>query len=66
MVVSAMMNIDDINALCAEIAEETMSDYINAYCDFLDEDYVAMMEASNPRYHGPDYDEGCEFDPVLG
>ena len=59
------MNFDDINALCAEIAEETLEAEVMAYCDALDEDYVAMMEASNPRYYGPDYDEGCEFDPVL-
>lgn len=59
------MNFDEVNALCREIAEETLEAEVMAYCDALDEDYVAMMEASNPRYHGPDYDEGCEFDPVL-
>jgi hypothetical protein len=64
--VAPAMNIDEINTLCREISEEALNDCINAYCDALDEEYVAMMEASNPRYHGPDYDEGCEFDPMLG
>ena len=64
IMVSAM-NFDEVNALCREIAEETLEAEVMAYCDALDEDYVAMMEASNPRYHGPDYDDGCEFDPVL-
>lgn len=53
------MNIDDINALCAEIAEETLTEAVNEYCDMLDEEWIAMMEASFPRYHGPDID--CEF-----
>ena len=59
------MNIDDINALCREIAEETLQQEVMDYCDALDEEYIAMMEASSPYYHGPDYDDGCEFDPVL-
>lgn len=40
------MNIDDINALCAEIAEETLTEAVADYCDMLDEEWVAMMEAN--------------------
>jgi len=64
MVVSAMMKEDFIiNLLCAELAEETLNDYIEFFCDDME---ARLLEAANPRYHGPDYDEGCEFDPVLG
>jgi hypothetical protein len=27
---------------------------VNEYCDMLDEEWIAMMEASFPRYYGPD------------
>lgn len=49
IMVSAM-NIDEVNALCREIAEETLQDNVEAYCDALDEDYVAMMETLYPQY----------------
>jgi len=58
-----MMNDTDLNLLCAEIATETLSCYTEALCDDME---VELLELANPRYHGPDYDEGCEFDPVLG
>jgi len=61
-----MMNDTEVNLLCAEVALEAIEAEASNYCDLLDEEWVAMMEANNPRYHGPDYDEGCEFDPVLG
>lgn len=38
------MNIDDINALCRDIAEETLQQEVMDYCDALDEEYIAMME----------------------
>jgi len=43
ILVSAM-NIDDINALCRDIAEETLEEEVIDYCDALDEEYIAMME----------------------
>ena len=48
------MNIDDINALCAEIAEETLTEAVADYCDMLDEEWVAMMAASF-YYTDPDF-----------
>lgn len=44
------MNIDEVNALCREIAEETLQDNVEAYCDALDEGYVSMMETLYPQY----------------
>ena len=48
------MNFDDINALCAEIAEETLEAEVMAYCDALDEEYAVMMETLYPQYCGDD------------
>lgn len=45
------MNIDDINTLCAEIAEETLTEAVNDYCDMLDEEWLSMMETSFPYYN---------------
>lgn len=63
MTVLPMINDTDLNLLCAEIAAETLSCYTEALCDDME---VELLELANPRYHGPDYDEGCEFDPLLG
>ena len=58
--VELIMNIDDINALCAEIAEETMADNIAALVDELEqEEYDNLMAALGPRAYGPDMDEGA-------
>ena len=50
-----MLSIDDLNALCAEIAEETMEDNINALVDAIEEEELDnMMLALGPRAYGPD------------
>ena len=50
-----MLSIDDLNALCAEIAEETMEDNINALVDAIEEEELDnMMLAMGPRAYGPD------------
>lgn len=53
------LSIDEINALCAEIAEETMTQAAIEYCNQLDDEWIAMMEAQYPRYFGPDIDFDC-------
>lgn len=47
--VTAMTD-NEINALCREIAEETLEAEVMAYCDALDEEYAAMMETLYPEY----------------
>jgi hypothetical protein len=50
-----MLSIDELNALCAEIAEETMEDNVNAMVDALEEEELDnMMLAMGPRAFGPD------------
>jgi hypothetical protein len=50
-----MLSIDDLNALCAEIAEETMEDNISALVDAIEEEELDnMMLALGPRAYGPD------------
>lgn len=50
-----MLSIDELNALCAEIAEETMEDNMNAMADALEEEELDnMMLALGPRAYGPD------------
>jgi NurA-like 5'-3' nuclease len=44
------MTDNEINALCREIAEETLEAEVMAYCDALDEEYAAMMETLYPEY----------------
>ncbi len=50
-----MLSIDELNALCAEIAEETMEDEVAAMADALEEEELDnMMLALGPRAFGPD------------
>ncbi len=50
-----MLSIDELNALCAEIAEETMEDEVAAMVDALEEEELDnMMLALGPRAFGPD------------
>ena len=44
------MTDNEINALCREIAEETLEAEVMAYCDALDEEYATMMETLYPEY----------------
>ncbi len=50
-----MLSIDELNALCAEIAEETMEDEVAAMVDAIEEEELDnMMLALGPRAFGPD------------
>ena len=49
------MTENEINVLCRDIAEETLESTVEDYCDALDADYVAYMEAMYPQYV-PQYD----------
>lgn len=50
-----MPDIDMINDLCREIAEETMEDEVAAMADALEEEELDnMMLALGPRAYGPD------------
>ena len=50
-----MLSIDDLNALCAEIAEETMEDNVESLVDSIEEEELDnMMLALGPRAYGPD------------
>ena len=50
-----MPTLDEINALCREIAEETMEDNITVLVDKLEEEELDnMMLALGPRAFGPD------------
>ena len=50
-----MLSIDELNALCAEIAEETMEDEMAALVEELEElELDNMMLALGPRAYGPD------------
>jgi hypothetical protein len=51
------MDEDLINLLCQDVASETLSDDVEAYCDKLDFEWMRDMELANPRFFGPDYDE---------
>jgi hypothetical protein len=54
-----MPDIDRINELCREIAEETMEDEMAALVDALEElEFENMMLAMGPRAFGPD--EGAD------
>ncbi len=56
-----MPDIDAINDLCREIAEETMEDEVNAMADALEEEELDnMMLAMGPRAFGPDADAGSD------
>ena len=48
------MTDNEINAPCREIAEETLQDTVESYCDALDEEYATMMETLYPQYCGDD------------
>lgn len=49
----------EINALCAEIAEETMADAVEALvADIEQEEYDNYMLSLGPRAYGPD--EGAD------
>ncbi len=50
-----MPDIDAINDLCREIAEETMEDEVNAMLDAIEEEELNnYMLALGPRAFGPD------------
>lgn len=51
------MNDEIINALCRDIAAETMDAEAEAYADDVDYEWMKQMELANPRYFGPDFDE---------
>lgn len=40
----------ELNALCREIAEETLEATVESYCDALDDEYATMMELQYPQY----------------
>lgn len=45
-----MPTLDEINALCREIAEETLEDEHNELAELLEDEHLA----ADPHYHGPD------------
>ncbi len=50
-----MLSIDELNALCAEIAEETMEDEVAAMVDAIEEEELDnYMLSLGPRAFGPD------------
>ena len=54
------MDIEKINELCREIAEETMADNIDSLVYELEEEELDnYMLAMGPRAYGPDADEGA-------
>ncbi len=56
-----MLSMDELNALCAEIAEETMEDEVAAMVDAIEEEELDnMMLAMGPRAFGPDADAGSD------
>ncbi len=56
-----MPDIDAINDLCREIAEETMADHINELADAIEEEELDnRMLAMGPRAYGPDADAGSD------
>ncbi len=56
-----MPDIDAINDLCREIAEETMEDEMAALVEELEElEFENMMLAMGPRAFGPDADAGSD------
>ena len=55
------MNIDQVNALCAELAAEVAEENVNALVAELEQDELdAQMLALGPRAFGPDADEGAD------
>lgn len=51
-----MMNFDDINMMCAEIAAENAEQCANDYAEELE----MQMLLSDPRFFGPDFDYDCD------
>jgi hypothetical protein len=52
-----MMDEEQINAICKEIATETFTEYAEEYANDLDYEWLKEMELANPRFFGPDFDE---------
>lgn len=50
-----------INNILAEINQQNVQDTIDELIQEMDEEIEALMYASEPRSHGPDFDEDYEY-----
>jgi hypothetical protein len=55
------INIAVINNILAEIAQQSVEEKIDLLVQEMDEEIEALMYASDPRSHGPDFDEDYEY-----